>query len=77
MSSTVCEVPTPQPLSNVADCILHGEHHYMTEACWEAVIPWFLTGEDMAFSVKRDRYKWHYERAALAAVLKEVGHEPG
>lgn len=62
----------PDTLSDVmGDCILHLDHHHMTESCWEAAMGYYLEFllAGLNSDEARDRYKALYESALLNQIV--------
>lgn len=63
----------------LGDCLLHLEHHEMTQECWRRTVEFFLAlaerGE-VDTGTERDLYKAAYERAATDKLIEEVSTWP-
>lgn len=61
---------TPTSNSTQSMCLLHGDYHQMTPACWDAAIDWFFIHAALDTPTARDAYQLAVEQKMLNNLMK-------
>ena len=71
--SRVGEIPiTPEPSENLADCLLHLEHHAFKPECWDVLISFYLTMKGRFPRECSDQILKRYQLKYESDLLKEI-----